>query len=78
MIRLSYDLDRMDRSSAVVTIQWRPLYLSAATLCTVLASQPGQAKGVFLDFEGIGNSVAIQNFYNGGAASNGAIGRAMM
>ena len=64
----------MGRTSAVAIIQWWVLYALAATLGAVLASQPGQARGVFLDFEGIGNNIAIQDFYNGGAAANGAIG----
>lgn len=47
---------------------------SAVALCSLLAHQPGYAKGVLLDFEGIGNLVPIQNFYNGGAAGNGVVG----
>lgn len=46
----------------------------SAALCGALVAQPSQAAGVLLDFEGIGNSVSIDNFYNGGAAGNGVIG----
>ena len=47
---------------------------SAVALCSLLAHQPAYAKGVLLDFEGIGDLVPIQNFYNGGAAGNGVVG----
>ena len=42
--------------------------LAAASLVAVMA--PATAAIVVLDFEGIGNAVAVGNFYNGGAGTN--------
>lgn len=55
-------------------VQRRIAVASTVALCSLLAHQPGYTKGVLLDFEGIGNLVPIQNFYNGGTAGNGKVG----
>lgn len=55
-------------------VQRQVAVASAAVLCSLQVHQPGYAVGVWLDFEGIGDMVPIQNYYDGGAAGNGVVG----
>ena len=64
----------MKTSCFQLAIRRPALVLLAILTYGALAPRPSQAKGVLLDFEGIGDNVAIQDFYNGGAAGNGVIG----
>ena len=50
------------------------LCLAAILSCAALAPRPTYTKGLLLDFEGTGNKIARQSFYDGGAAGNAAIG----
>lgn len=71
---MQFIIATMEKCHRLSAVHRRVAVASAVTLCSLLAHQPGYAKGVLLDFEGIGNLVEIQNFYNGGAAGNGAVG----
>jgi hypothetical protein len=47
----------------------------AAALATILSAVPkSQAATITLDFEGVGNTLQVQNFYNGGTDSAGNSG----
>jgi hypothetical protein len=48
--------------------------IAVALTTTLVAVPKSQAATISLDFEGIGNNVNINNFYNGGTSSNGNSG----
>lgn len=62
------------RSKLLAALRRSALLGSASVLGSVIAAQPGHAAGALLDFEGIGDVVSIEEYYNGGMAGNGVSG----